>query len=160
MTYGQKCKLEPFNTKTLIPDRVKVFNIPLISDATSKEGINLEIEESTTQNQDYPVQMASEDPKIIIRKDIYDKAPNLNKNNEEETLDLPLYSPEQVYPSSPTKTVESVSSPHGECKNTELLKTSSPVPGKLTHPTYFAFILFVEPITIAQFKPRVFLIQR
>ena len=154
MTYGQKCKLEPFNTKTLIPDRVKVFNIPLISDATSKEGINLEIEESTTQNQDYPVQMASEDPKIIIRKDIYDKAPNLNKNNEEETLDLPLYSPEQVYPSSPTKTVENVSSPHGECKNTELLKTSSPVPGKLTHPTYFAFILFCGYVFSLAFAAR------
>ena len=121
---------------------IEVFDLPLISDATSKEGINLEIDESTSQNIEHPVPSATEDPKIIMRKDIYDKTPNSNKNKQEEIIDLPLYSPEQVYPSSPPKTVENVSSPHGECKNTELLKTSSPVPGKLTHPTYFAFILF------------------
>ena len=49
----------------------KVFDLPLISDATSKEGINLEIDESTSQNIEHPVQSETEDPKIIIRKDKY-----------------------------------------------------------------------------------------
>ena len=72
-----------------------------------------------------------------------------NKHSNEESFDLPLYSPEQENPSSPSKIGENVPSPH-ECKNTELLTTSSAVPGKLTHPTYIVFHTLLRTLIIFQ----------
>lgn len=82
-------------------------------DATSKEGINLEIDESISesicQNVENPDKSPSKEPKISLRKDIYDSQ-NCDKINEnEEALDLPLYSPEQDS-SSPTKIVQTIQS--------------------------------------------------
>ena len=81
------------------------------------------------QNVENPDKSPSKEPKISLRKDIYDSQ-NCDKINEnEEALDLPLYSPEQDS-SSPTKIVQTVPPSHEHLK-VDLLEASSAVPGKL-----------------------------